>query len=49
MSTPTTLPRDLEAVRIPSGDPITLKAGSPFTVTQALGASITLLCLHGAD
>jgi probable FeS assembly SUF system protein SufT len=43
MSNPTTLPRDLEAVQIPSGDAITLKAGSPFSVTQALGASITLL------
>ncbi len=37
------LSRDCEAVLIPSGDPITLKAGEIAYITQALGGNYTLM------
>ena len=37
------LSRDVNGVKIPSGDPIELKAGSPVTITQSLGGSYTVL------
>ena len=40
------LKRDCEARLIPSGDPITLIAGEPVTITQALGGSFTVV-IHG--
>ena len=45
MSDPTYLPltRDVEAIRIPMGDALTLPAGSEVMITQALGGSYTVL------
>jgi probable FeS assembly SUF system protein SufT len=40
------LKRDCEAVLIPSGDKITLVAGEPVTISQALGGSFTII-IHG--
>lgn len=40
------LKRDCPAVLIPSGEPITLLAGEPVTITQSLGGSRTVL-IHG--
>lgn len=37
-----TLERDCEATRIPSGEPIHLRSGESYTVSQALGGSVTL-------
>ena len=37
-----TLIRDCNAILIPAGDPITLKAGSTVVVTQALGGNCTV-------
>lgn len=37
-----TLSREVIAVRIPSGDQITLAAGTPVVITQALGGSFTI-------
>jgi probable FeS assembly SUF system protein SufT len=39
---PISLTRDCEAVLIPEGSPITLKAGVHVYVTQALGGSVTI-------
>jgi len=39
---PVTLSRDVEAVIVPAGTPITLKAGLSGFITQALGGSFTL-------
>jgi len=39
----TTVGRDVEVVRIPSGERITLPTGTPVVVTQSLGGSYTLL------
>lgn len=39
---PVTLSRDVEAVIVPAGTPITLKAGLGGFITQALGGSFTL-------
>lgn len=39
---PVTLGRDVEAVIVPAGTPITLKAGLAGFITQALGGSFTL-------
>jgi probable FeS assembly SUF system protein SufT len=39
---PVTLSRDVEAVIVPSGTPITLKAGLAGFITQALGGSFTV-------
>jgi probable FeS assembly SUF system protein SufT len=36
------LTRDIEAIRIPSGDPITLPAGLRVIITQALGGTYTV-------
>ncbi len=59
MSDPTYIPltRDVEAIRIPMGDPLTLAAGSEVMITQALGGSFTVLVanqsglfrINGAD
>lgn len=40
------LKRDCEAILIPAGDKVTLLAGEPVVVTQALGGSYTVL-IHG--
>jgi len=40
------LKRDCEAVLIPAGTKITLQAGEPVTITQALGGSYTVV-IHG--
>lgn len=41
-----TLKRDCEAVLIPAGTKITLHAGEPVSITQALGGSYTVI-IHG--
>jgi len=43
MSKDRTLSRDVEAVQIPSGDRITLPAGSKVFITQTLGGSFTVM------
>ena len=45
MSDPTYFPltRDVEAIRIPMGDALTLTSGSEVMITQALGGSYTVL------
>ena len=45
--TPITLKRDCPAVMIPSGEKITLSAGSSVWVTQALGGSYTVMTDRG--
>lgn len=53
----TTLTRDILAIRIPSGEQITLPAKSTVIVTQSLGGSFTVVVanqpglfrIHGAD
>ena len=42
--TPTahTLSRDCPAIRIPSGEPLNLPAGTPVTLTQSLGGTYTV-------
>ena len=40
------LKRDCEAVMIPAGTKVTLQAGEPVTITQALGGSYTVI-IHG--
>lgn len=42
-----TVSRDAEAVMIPSGDVVTLPAGTKATITQALGGSYTLITDRG--
>jgi probable FeS assembly SUF system protein SufT len=39
----TTVSRDVPAREIPSGTPITLKAGDPVVITQSLGGSYTVM------
>jgi probable FeS assembly SUF system protein SufT len=46
MSDDIILKRDCEAVLIPAGIRITLQAGEPVVITQALGGSFTVL-IHG--
>jgi probable FeS assembly SUF system protein SufT len=46
MSQEIILKRDCEAVLIPAGSKITLQAGEPVIITQALGGSFTVL-IHG--
>jgi probable FeS assembly SUF system protein SufT len=46
MSEEIVLKRDCEGVLIPAGTKITLQAGEPVTITQALGGSFTVL-IHG--
>jgi probable FeS assembly SUF system protein SufT len=41
-----TLSREVKAVRIPSGEQITLPTGSSVIITQALGGSFTVLVAH---
>ena len=38
-----TVARDVDAREIPSGTPITLKAGDPVIITQSLGGSYTVM------
>jgi probable FeS assembly SUF system protein SufT len=46
MEEPIILKRDCEAVLIPAGTKVTLQAGEPVTITQALGGSFTVI-IHG--
>jgi probable FeS assembly SUF system protein SufT len=46
MSDDIILKRDCEAVLIPAGTKITLQAGEPVSITQALGGSYTVI-IHG--
>ncbi len=46
MSDEIILKRDCEAVLIPAGTKITLQAGEPVVITQALGGSFTVV-IHG--
>ena len=46
MSEEIILKRDCEAVLIPAGTKITLQAGEPVVITQALGGSYTVI-IHG--
>jgi probable FeS assembly SUF system protein SufT len=46
MSDEIILKRDCEAVLIPAGTKITLQAGEPVAITQALGGSFTVV-IHG--
>lgn len=43
-----TLTREVNAVRIPSGDQITLPAGTAVIITQALGGSFTVVIANQA-
>ena len=43
----TTLTRDIEVREIPSGTPLTLRAGDPVAITQSLGGSYTVLTTSG--
>lgn len=42
-----TLSRDCEAIQIPSGSKLTIPAGTPGVVTQALGGSYTIATNYG--
>jgi probable FeS assembly SUF system protein SufT len=42
-----TLKRDCEAIQIPSGLPVTLKAGAEVIITQALGGTYTVATREG--
>lgn len=44
----TALTRDVEAIRIPSGDRITLPEGTDVVITQSLGGTYTVLVAHQA-
>ena len=46
-SNETTLTRDCEAIRIPSGEAFTIRAGTPVMITQALGGSYTIATDQG--
>ena len=46
-NTEKTLTRDVEAIQIPSGVPLPLKAGTQVYITQALGGSFTIATSHG--
>ena len=46
-NTETTLTRDCEAIRIPSGDTFTIPAGTQVMITQALGGSYTIATNSG--
>lgn len=43
-----TLKREVQAIRIPSGDHITLPEGTAVILTQALGGSFTVVVAHQA-
>ncbi|MEQ1861136.1 MAG: iron-sulfur cluster assembly protein [Chthoniobacteraceae bacterium] len=57
MSASTTLTREVEAIQIPAGTPVTLPTGAEVMITQELGESFTvyvtgqggLFRIHGAD
>ena len=42
-----TLSRDCEAIQIPSGQAVTIPAGTPGVITQALGGSYTIATYQG--
>jgi probable FeS assembly SUF system protein SufT len=42
-----TLERDVEAIQIPSGQKLTIPAGTPGVITQALGGSYTVATYQG--
>lgn len=44
---PIALTRECEAIMIPSGEKVTLSAGSKVWLTQALGSSFTVMTDHG--
>jgi probable FeS assembly SUF system protein SufT len=44
---PITLTRDCPAVMVPSGDPVSLSAGSSVWLTQALGGTYTVMTERG--
>ena len=46
-NTETTLIRDVEAIRIPSGEMVTLPKGTAVVITQALGGSFTIWTPEG--
>jgi probable FeS assembly SUF system protein SufT len=41
------LSRDVQALQIPSGEPLMVKAGTPLRLVQALGGTLTLMSPHG--
>lgn len=41
------LSRDVEAIQIPSGEPMTLLKGIPVTITQTLGGNYTIITDQG--
>ena len=41
------LSRDCDAVQIPAGNPVTLRAGTPVDITQTLGGSYTVHTMGG--
>lgn len=43
----TVVTRDVEATAIPYGDKLTLSAGSPVIISQALGGSYTVVTMQG--
>lgn len=47
MTTDIQLTREVEAIQIPSGDTITLPAGTRVIITQSLGGSYTVATDHG--
>ncbi len=47
MHSDTTLTREVEAIQIPSGDTVTLPAGTRVIITQALGGTYTVATDHG--
>jgi len=47
MNTDIQLTREVEAIQIPSGDTITLPAGTRVIITQSLGGSYTVATDHG--
>jgi hypothetical protein len=47
MQEETKLTRDVEAIQIPSGDPITLPIGTVVYITQRLGGSYTVATHSG--
>src|SRR5947209_16704290 len=45
--TPVELTRDCDAVQIPAGNPVTLRAGTPVDITQTLGGTYTVHTMGG--
>ena len=41
------LTRDCDAVQIPAGSPVTLRAGTPVDITQTLGGTYTVRTMGG--